>query len=164
MWRREAGRAPSLYPRVYCVLSRGRHGYPPSCHMSSGLQTLASLYPRTESRCPEARWAGQVGGAGCGVTCVQCGRGVMWPVAWRCWSQAAGGRAQEAAVGGTRPSTTTSLTSTIDQCGAEVRLGRTEQLIHHTVNRQPGRAPVLPLNMPIVNTHSSVSKHGSGSE
>ena len=109
-------------------------------------------------------WAGQVGGAGCGVTCVQCGRGVMWPVAWRCWSQAAGGRAQEAAVGGTRPSTTTSLTSTIDQCGAEVRLGRTEQLIHHTVNRQPGRAPVLPLNMPIVNTHSSVIKHVSGSE
>ena len=109
-------------------------------------------------------WAGQVGGAGCGVTCVQCGRGVMWPVAWRCWSQADGGRAQEAAVGGTRPSTTTSLTSTIDQCGAEVRLGRTEQLIHHTVNRQPGRAPVLPLNMPIVNTHLSVSKHVSDSE
>ena len=118
---------------VYCP--RGRHGYPAQLpHVLQPPHTgLAVPEPR---RPAEARggWAGQVGGAGCGVTCVQCGGGVMWPAAG-----AGGGRWWRPGPGGccrwhqAQPST--SLTSTIDQCGAEVRLARSEQLIHHTVNR-----------------------------
>ena len=108
VWRREAGRAELVSPCVLCIVPGVAMATQYPAQLPHVLQPPHTGLAVPEPRRPaEARggWAGQVGGAGCGVTCVH-------PVRRRCHvarglalvEAAGGGRAQEAAVGGTRPS------------------------------------------------------------